>query len=85
MKKSQYRRGEFIKAKIGLSILHDLGSGKIDAEQAGDLDNLMREIEMSGVTFNLELAKHPYYQKAIEVWRGYLEAKRQSIIESGRA
>lgn len=84
MKKSQYKRGEFIKAKIGLSILHDLGNGKIDAEQAGDIEDLMREIETSGITFNIELTKHEYYQRAIEAWRECLEAKRQRVIHSGR-
>jgi hypothetical protein len=82
MSRSHYERGEFIRAKMSLYILHDLGDEKINAEQAGDIEDLMRSIETSGMTFNLELAKHEYYQRAIEEWRKYKEAKRQTFKES---
>jgi len=55
MSRSQHERGDFIREKMGLAILRDLGSGKIDAVEAGNLDDLMRDILASGVTFNMEL------------------------------
>lgn len=77
MSLSQRTRGDFIREKMGLAILHDLGESKIDSKQAGDIDNLMRDLEASGATVNIELAQNEYYLKAIEAWRKHLETKRE--------
>jgi len=62
---------------MGLAILRDLGSGKIDAVEAGNLDDLMRDILASGVTFNMELAINPYYLRAVNAWGEFKRAQRE--------
>jgi hypothetical protein len=70
------KRGDFIREKMGMAILKDLGSGKIDAVEAGDLDDLMRDITTSGVTFNMELAANPYYLSAVMAWGKHKRSKK---------
>lgn len=69
MSLSRHERGDFIREKMGLSILRDLGKGKITAKEAGETDDLMRDLQASGVTFNLDLAKNERYLMAVEAWR----------------
>lgn len=82
MSYSKYERGKYIKLKMHHLILLDLGSGKINAEQAGDAYDLMSGIETAGTTHNQKLAKNEYYKKAVEEWVKAKEIHRQRIIES---
>lgn len=82
MSYSKRERGEYIRLKMHHYILIDLGSGKIDAKEAGDIYDLISEIETAGTTHSRELAEHEYYKKAVEEWKRAQEARRQRIIES---
>lgn len=82
MSYSKYERGKYIKFKIHYYILIDLGKGKINAEQAGDIYDLISEIETPGTTHSKELADHEYYKRAVGEWVKAREIQRQRIIES---
>lgn len=84
MSRSLHERGDFIREKMGLAILHDLGGEKINANEAAEVDDLMRDLQASGVTFNIDLARNKYYLNAVASWREYKEAQRQNVIESRR-
>lgn len=84
MSRSQHERGDFIREKIGNQILHDLGRGEITAEEAGDIDDLLQDLDAAGTTPNLDLAKHPYYKQAIEAWKKYLADRKKQFAESRR-
>lgn len=81
MSRSQHERGDFIREKMGLAILKDLGASKIDAIQAGDLDDLMRAMRISGVTFDLDLARNPYYLRAVNAWGTHRRAQRERSMK----
>ena len=82
MSYSKFERGKYIRLKIHYFILVGLGNGKINADQAGDVYDLMSEIETAGTTHCRELAENEYYKKAVEEWVKAKEAHRQRIIES---
>lgn len=82
MSYSKFERGKYIRLKFHHLILLDLGSGKINAEQAGDAYDLMSGIETAGTTHDPILAKNEYYKKAVEEWVKAKQAHRQRIIES---
>lgn len=82
MSYSKYERGKYIRLKMHYLILVDLGSGKINAEQAGDVYDLMSEIETAGTTHCRELAGNEYYKKAVEEWTRAQELHRQRLIQS---
>jgi len=63
-------------------ILLDLGSGEINADQAGDAYDLMDGIETAGTTHDPALAKNEYYISAIEAWVDAKKIQRQRIAES---
>lgn len=84
MSRSQHERGDFVREKIGNRILFALGKEEITAEEAGDIDDLLRDLGTAGTTSNLELAKHPYYQQAIEAWGKYLKDRQKQFAESRR-
>jgi len=79
---SKRERGLYIKLKIHHLILIDLGSGKINAEQAGCAYDLISEIETAGTTHSRELAQNEYYKKAVEEWVNAKEAHRKRLIRS---
>lgn len=87
---SKRERGKFISNRMQDLILHDLGSCKINAEQAGDIFDLLikasrnKELFVSGVTSNMELAQNKYYKKAVAAWGKCLEIRKQQLRESGR-
>jgi hypothetical protein len=72
------KRGDFIREKMGLSILHELGTGKINAEQAGDVDDLMRDLSGSGTTCNSDLAGNRYYLDAVQAWKKFKRDQKRS-------
>jgi len=82
MSYSQYERGKYIRLKIHHQILLDLGAGKINAEQAGEVFDLMSEIETAGTTHDPALAKNEYYASAVAAWVEAKQIQRQRIIES---
>ena len=82
MSYSKYERGKYIRLKVHHLILLDLGSGKINAEQAGDAYDLLSGIETAGTTHCQELARDEYYKKAVEEWVKAKQAHRQRIIKS---
>lgn len=63
-------------------ILLDLGGGKINAEEAGDVYDLMSGIETAGTTHDPVLAKNEYYISAVAAWVDAKRIHRQRIIES---
>ncbi len=68
MSLSQYERGKFIRLKMHGYILDALGHGKINAERAGDIYDLISFVETSGSTHNPELASEPFYVQAVRAW-----------------
>ena len=82
MSYSKFERGKYIRLKMHYFILVDLGKEKINAEQAGDIADLMDGIETAGTTHNQELAQNEYYKKAVEEWVKAKQVHRQRIIES---
>ncbi len=93
LKKSDYKRGDFILSRMQLYILQDLGRGKLTADpenknkpQAGDVFDLMvqakKEMRLfsNGVTIDRNLSKNEYYLKALEDWKKVLE-NRQKLLE----
>ena len=82
MSYSKYERGKYIRLKMHHFILLDLGHGKINAIQAGNVYDLMSGIETAGTTHSQELARNKYYKKAVEEWVKAKQAHRQRIIES---
>lgn len=83
MSRSRHERGDFIREKMGLYILKDLGNNKIDAKQASYVDNLMRHLEASGVTYSPDLAIDEYYLKALKEWRKYLKDREKRLRKKG--
>jgi len=79
---SKRERGQYIRLKMYYYLLIDLGSGKINAEQAGDVYDLISEIETAGTTHSKELAENEYYKRAVADWVKAKEAHRKRIIES---
>jgi hypothetical protein len=73
------KRGDFIREKMGLSILRDLGAEKINAEQSGDVDDLMRDLSGSGTTCNLDLARNEYYLRAVQAWKEFKRGQGAKI------
>ena len=63
-------------------ILVDLGKEKINAEQAGDIADLMDGIETAGTTHSQALAKNEHYKQAVAAWVNAKKAHRQRIAES---
>ncbi len=82
MSYSQFERGKYIRLKFHHLILLDLGSGKINAEQAGDAYDLLSGIETAGTTHNQELASNKYYEKSVEAWIMAKKAHRKRLIAS---
>lgn len=76
----QRRRGDFIREKMGLSILHDLGTEKINADQAGGVDDLMRDLSGSGTTCNLDLARNEYYLRAVQAWKDFKRGQEKRSV-----
>jgi len=87
MRRSEYKRGEFILSRMQHYLLIDLGHGIIDAEQAGYVFDLIiwarrnRQLSNSGVTTDMDLAQNSYYLKALNDYRGYLEIRQQRLKE----
>lgn len=85
MRKSDYKRGEFILSRIQHYLLIDLGKEEIDAEQAGYVFDLMvwsqrnGKLFSNGVTTEEDLANNPYYLKALKDWQNYLLIRRQEL------
>ena len=75
MSLSQYERGKFIRLKMHGFILVALIGGKINAERAGDIYDLISFVEVSGSTHNPDLAKEPFYVQAIKDWRKVRERR----------
>jgi len=82
MSYSQHERGKYISLKMHYFILLDLGSEKINADQAGDVFDLMDGIETAGTTHSRDLAQNEYYKKAVSAWVAAKQAHRQRIAES---
>lgn len=82
MSYSKYERGKYIRLKIHHYILLALGGGKINAEQAGDIFELMDGIETAGTTHDRTLAQHDYYKRAVAAWVRAREIQRQRIAEN---
>ena len=82
MSYSKYERGNYIRLKMHYFILVDLGKEKINAEQAGDIADLMDGLETAGTTHCSELASNKYYKKAVAEWVKYKEARRQIFAKS---
>jgi len=82
MSYSKFERGKYIRLKMHYLILLDLGGEKINAEQAGDIADLMDGIETAGTTHSLELAQNEYYKKAVAEWVKAKQAQRQRFTES---
>ncbi len=87
MKRIDYKRGDFILSRLQYYLLVDLGRGEIDAEQAGYIFDLMvwakknNRLYSNGVTTEEDLASHPYYLRALDDYRRYLELKQQRLEE----
>jgi len=75
MSLSQYERGKFIRLKMHGFILVALIGGKINAERAGDIYDLISFVETSGSTHNEALAKEPMYIQAVNAWRKVRERR----------
>ena len=82
MSYSQFERGKYIRLKMHYFILIDIGKERINAEQAGDIADLMDGLETAGTTHCQELAKNEHYIKAVEAWVEAKKIHRQRIIES---
>ena len=82
MSYSQYERGKYIRLKMHHLILLDLGGEKINAEQAGDIADLMDGIETDGTTHDIKLAQNEHYKKAVAEWVKAKQAQRQRFMES---
>lgn len=74
---TQYERGQFIRSRMNLLILMALGKGKINAEEAGRIFDLISEVETSGSTHNGELAKESFYIQAVKDWGKVKERRRK--------
>ena len=82
MSYSKFERGKYIRLKMHHLILLDLGGEKINAEQAGDIADLMDGIETAGTTHSQELARNKFYKKAVAEWVKAKQAQRQRFTES---
>ena len=82
MSYGKFERGKYIKLKMHHLILLDLAHGKINAEQAGDIYDLIDGVETAGTTHHQGLASNEYYKKAVEEWVNARQVHRQRIIES---
>ena len=87
MRRSDYKRGEFILSRMQYYLLIDLGKGKINSEQAGYVFDLIVwarknwQLFSSGVTTDTDLARNTYYLRALDDYRGYLVIKQQRLKE----
>lgn len=87
LKKVDYKRGDFILSRMQLYILQDLGKEVINANQAGDILDLVvkakkeQRLFSSGVTVDSKLVKNEYYLKALEDWKKILENKKKFLEE----
>lgn len=63
-------------------ILLDLGGGKINAEQAGDIYDLISGIETAGTTHCSDLANNEYYKRAVQEWVRAKKIHRERIAKS---
>jgi len=79
---SKYERGKFIRLRIHHLILLDLGAEKINAAQAGDIYDLISEVETAGTTHSRELAEHEYYKRAVHEWVRIKQVHRERIAKS---
>lgn len=74
---AQHERGEFIRSKMNHYILMALGKGKINAEEAGRIFDLISGVETSGSTHNSVLVRERIYLKAIGDWKKVRERRRK--------
>lgn len=87
MKKTDYKRGQFILSRMQYYLLIDLGKEVINAEKAGYVFDLMvwakrnQQLSSSGVTTDIDLAQNSYYLRALDDYRGYLQIKRKRLEE----
>jgi len=81
MSYSKRERGEYIRLKMHGYILYALGKGEINAEQAGDIFDLISDVETAGTPKSKELANHQYYLKAVAEWVMARELMRQRFSE----
>ena len=87
MRRSDFKRGEFILSRMQYYLLIDLGRGEINTEQAGYVFDLMvwakknRQLSSSGVTTDIDLARNNYYLRALEDYRRYLGIRQQRLKE----
>lgn len=87
MRRSDYKRGEFILSRMQHYLLMDLGRRIINTEQAGYVFDLMvwakkdKKLFSSGVTTDMDLAQNDYYLRALEDYRGYLVIRKQRLEE----
>lgn len=85
MRIADYKRGEFILSRLQYYLLIDLGKGEINAEQAGDIFELLvwakrnRQIFPNGITTDEDLAQNKYYLRALDDYRRYLEIKKEML------
>jgi len=82
MSYSQFERGKYIRLKMHYFILVDIGKEKINAEQAGDIADLMDGLETAGTTHCQDLAQNEYYIKAVEAWIGAKKIQRERFAKS---
>ena len=82
MSYSKFERGNYIRLKMHYLILVALGKEKINAEQAGDIADLMDGIATDGTTHSQKLAQNEYYKKAVAEWVKAKQAQRQRFTES---
>lgn len=79
---SRHERGEFIRTKMQHYILMELGTGKINADKAGHIFDLISDVETAGTTHNKELATHEFYLKALKEWQAHLQKKKDRFMNA---
>ena len=82
MSYSKRERSQYIKFKIYDAVLLDLAHGRINAEQAGHVYDLISYIETAGTTHNEELAQNEYYKTAVTAWVEAKKINRERFIKS---
>ena len=80
--KHKIERGKYIRLKMHYFILVDLGKEKINAEQAGNIADLMDGLETAGTTHCQDLAQNEYYIKAIAAWIDAKKIQRERFAKS---
>lgn len=80
MSYSKRERGEFIRLRMHLYILIDLGKGKINAIEATIPYDLIGHMSVAGTPYSKALANNDYYKRAVSDWVNCCRIKKERLL-----